>query len=357
MSMIFIRKTTDPMHNVFAFVPGEKINIQVKFVQIPYRYRLQVLDRRKNTRLNRYGKGSEAGIEIDWPIPRTIREEHLGPWQVQIKTDTGISGQTFYVEHKERIEPPLLHAGPSILELLEPGVIPVALEEPAPIIEEVIAEKVAETVTPVTIVKGIGKTYAERLTKISVTTVSDFWNYSDRVHLAEIMRVTDNKLSRMLHEAEILLNKEMERPIIPSSEQVAVITNDLQSIRGVGPKTVEKLATLGIKSKSDLAAYKDVDTLRKTLRMSVERLVKLLSSAGKVDAPSLIAEPEIIDPRSQSVTQVKGIGVKTAQQLNSAGVATIGDLINSNVDDLVQRTNFSKKRLNFWQLQAKKLIR
>ena len=58
MSTISIRKTKEPMHNVFAFIPGEKINIQVKFGdQIPNHYRLQVLDHRNNSRLNRYGKG------------------------------------------------------------------------------------------------------------------------------------------------------------------------------------------------------------------------------------------------------------------------------------------------------------
>lgn len=348
--MIFIRKTTDPMHNVFAFVPGEKIHIQVKFIQIPSRYRLQVVDRRNNTRLNRYGKGSEAGFEIDWPIPRTIRNEHLGPWQVQIKTEAGISGQTFYVEHKERIEPPLLHSGPSILGLLEPEVIPVTLEEPGPIIEEVIAiEEVVETVTPVTVIKGIGKIYAERLTKISVITVSDFWNYTDRVHLAEIMRVTDNKLSRMLHEAEIILNKEPEGP---PSEQVALA--NLQSLRGIGPKTVEKLATLGIKSISDLVAFEDIDTLRKTLRMSVERVSKLLSSAGKVTVPSLAVEPEIIDPRSQSVTQVKGIGPKTAQKLAKRGILTVQDLLDSSFSS-IKGLN-TEKTYNKWKQNAEELV-
>ena len=117
MNKISIQKAEDPISTVFAIIPGDKIRIQVKFGErIPDRYRLQILDHRNNSRLNRYGKGTDEGIDLSWPVPRTIRAEHFGVWKIQIDADTESFCQTFYVEHFERIELPMLYAAPSVAE-------------------------------------------------------------------------------------------------------------------------------------------------------------------------------------------------------------------------------------------------
>ncbi|MHA2407920.1 MAG: helix-hairpin-helix domain-containing protein [Candidatus Ranarchaeia archaeon] len=345
MSSISIWKTKNPMHKVFAVVPGEMINIQVNFGdQIPYQYRLQVLDQRNNSRLNRYGKGSDQGIELSWPIPRTIRAEHHGIWQIQVETDIDSFGQKFYVEHLERIEPPMLVAGPSPLELVEEyGVTPVVTREPYIQVEEPIyASK-----TSVTAIKGIGKTYANRLVKIQVYSISEFLIYPDRISLAEVMRISDTKLHHMLQDAKFLISKEVERPITPDED--IPIPEDLLSISGIGPKSIERLAKLGISSRLDLVNFDDLETLRKTLRMSIPRLTKVLTSIDKsVDFPDVI-QPEALDPLVQPVNSIKGIGPKTAQKLNQRGILTVQDLLNSSFalfKDSTSETTYNKWKKN-----------
>ncbi|MHA1205987.1 MAG: hypothetical protein ACTSSO_00285 [Candidatus Hodarchaeales archaeon] len=72
----------------YTFSPGQTFNFQAKFSEIPHKYHLQILDKNKNTRLNRYGKGSEIGIDFKWPIPKTVKKHHLGIWEISIKSDT-----------------------------------------------------------------------------------------------------------------------------------------------------------------------------------------------------------------------------------------------------------------------------
>lgn len=357
MSSISIWKTKNPMHKVFAVVPGEMINIQVSFGdQIPYQYRLQIKDKRNNSRLNRYGKGSDKGIELTWPIPRTIRDEHLGIWRIQVKTEIFSFDQKFYVEHIERIEPPMLVAGVSPLELVEeyvmtPVVTGEALEmtqeEPIPEAYIQTEEVISPSKTSVTAIKGIGKTYANRLVKLQVFSISEFLAYPDRVSLAEVMRISDTKLHHMLQDAKFLINKEVERP--PPDEDIS-IPEDLLSISGIGPKSIDRLARLGISSRSDLVNFDDLEALRKTLRMSMPRLTKVLVSIGKsVDLPEVI-EPEALDPLVQLVTSIKGIGTKTAQKLNQQGILTVQDLLNSSF--AMFRDSTSEKTYTKWKNNA-----
>ncbi|MFX0122615.1 MAG: helix-hairpin-helix domain-containing protein [Candidatus Hodarchaeota archaeon] len=345
MSSISIWKTKNPMHKLYAVVPGEMINIQVTFGdQIPYQYRLQILDQRNNSRLNRYGKGSDQGFELSWPIPRTIRDEHLGVWRIQVETDIHSFGEKFYVEHIERIEPPLLVAGPSPLELVEEYVTPAVTREPYIQAEELLFT----SKTSVTAIKGIGKTYASRLVKIEVHSISDFLDYPDRVSLAEVMRISDNKLQHMLQDAKFLISKEIERPL--TIEEDTTIPEDLLSIKGIGPKSIERLAKLGISSRSDLIKFDDLESLRKTLRMSMSRLTKVLISIGKpVDFPEVI-EPEVLDPLVHPVTSIKGIGTKTAQKLNQRGISTVQDLLNSSF--ALFKDSTSEKTYNKWKNNA-----
>lgn len=345
MSTIFIRKTKEPMHNVFAFVPGEKINIQVKFGdQIPNHYRLQILDHRNNSRLNRYGKGSDEGIVLNWPIPHTIRDKHLGVWRIQVEMDTGSFGQHFYVEHKERIEPPMLLPAAMPLEAIEEyGITPASYVTPIP------EERILISKTPVAAIKGLGKTYAARLVKIQVYSISEFLNYPDRVSLAEVMRISDTKLHHMLQDAEFLISKEVEPPF-PPDEDVTIIPDDLLSIRGIGPKSVEKLAKLGISSRLDLVNFDDLEGLRKTLRMSMARLTKVLASIGKSVVFPEVIEPEVLDPLVQPVTNIKGIGTKTAQKLSQRGIITVQDLLNSSF--ALFKNSISENTYNKWKKKA-----
>ena len=203
--------------------------------------------------------------------------------------------------------------------------------------------------TPVTAIKGIGKTYADRLSKIQILSISDFWYYPNRVSLAENMRVTDSRLFRMLQDAEILLSQEAEVDALPPDEKIEIVPDDLLSIDGIGSKTVEKLVKLGIKSKSDLMDYDDLETLRKTLRISRGRLGTMLASVGRILAPADVIEPKPVDPLTQAVTSVKGIGVKTAQRLGQRGIMSVQDLLDSSFSALkgvASETSYNKWKHN-----------
>jgi predicted flap endonuclease-1-like 5' DNA nuclease len=390
MSTICVCLAKDPLRRIFAFEPGEKIHINLSFDEelIPNYYRLQILDNRQNSRLNRYGKGSSEIAILNWPIPKTIRKEHLGVWQVWItdRDDEKKSfGQFFFVEHKLRSELPLLE-GIELLNLPEGEIKgPIAVEDEIPVTQsedEVIVQAEepiteiyegfiedysspeSEIITPdtittkehivtsaqlVTVIKGLGKTYAGRLAKISIYTLSEFWYYSDRDHLADVMRVSDRKLSVMMLDAEILLSQEAEKSTIPvKEEQIEVIPDDLLSINGIGHVSVDRLLKLGITSKSDLLDYEDLERLRKTLRMSKSRLERILASIGRIIAPLEAKEPRILDPMIQPVVNIKGIGIKTAEKLNRNGIITVKDLLASNFPDLtgIPKNSYLKWRKN-----------
>ena len=74
--------------NLYSFNPGDSICFSANFTLIPLKYRLQILDQKENTRLNHYNSGTNKGIFIRWRIPYSLREDHLGIWQIVIDTDT-----------------------------------------------------------------------------------------------------------------------------------------------------------------------------------------------------------------------------------------------------------------------------
>ena len=72
----------------YTFSPGQTFNFKARFSEIPHKYHLQICDKNKNTRFNRYGKGSIKGINFKWPIPKTVKKQHLGIWEISIASDT-----------------------------------------------------------------------------------------------------------------------------------------------------------------------------------------------------------------------------------------------------------------------------
>ncbi len=342
MSSIDISLANDPLQKCYAFAPGEKLRILVTFEDpIPEKYRLQILDKRNNTRLNRYGKGSDQGIMLDWLIPTTIRNEHLGMWYIQVEdypTNKLISKSLFYVEQQQRIEAPLLYSGPTVLGLPDSILVPIPVEQ-----ED-------DLHIPVTAIKGLGKTYASRLIKIEIVSVYQFLHYPHRIKLAETMRVTDKKLDQMLENANNLLKQEIIEPIV--SKKIIVETESLLSLPGIGPKSVEKLAKLGIYTRSDIVVFEDLNAIRKTLRMSTIRFNKILRLIGRV--PVIDKVKISPDPLTHSVINIRGIGVKIVEKLSSKNIETVKDLLNSSFSALKDIT--SEKTYQKWIKSAESYI-
>ncbi|NHJ01308.1 MAG: hypothetical protein EAX86_04155 [Candidatus Heimdallarchaeota archaeon] len=360
MSMICICLTEDPLAKVFSYVPGQRLNISINFPEdsIPDYYRVKILDHRKNSRFNRYGKGSSEISINNWPIPQNIREEHYGVWQVWIddkKNQIQPFGTFFFVEHTKRVELPLLASGVPIMMIELP--VEVKITEPIPISEQAAVVEGSQLSTtievteniPVTKIKGLGKTYATRLAKLSIYTVTDFWNHTDRIELAEIMRITDKKLASMLQEAELILGESTEKVYIKEEVEEGVIPDDILSVKGIGPKSAERLASIGILTKSDLLDFENVEELRQTLKVSTEKLSDILASIGRILKPIEVKPISDMDPLSQPITIIHGIGAKSAEKLAKIGIFTVNDLINSSDMDLkgvITHSQYSKLKTN-----------
>ncbi len=378
MPSICICLADNPILSVFAFKPGERVNVHVSFENdlIPGRYRLQILDHKQNSRLNRYGKGLSDILVNNWPIPTAIRDEHLGIWQVKVDSVKNIRevrkagreigqslsfSQIFFVEKSVRVEFPLL-GGDIIYQL--PELVPIVEEE---IISEIspletvieVKEEVdvstldSEVITAISVIKvrGIGQTYANRLAKISVLTVSDLWNYKNRIYLAEVMRISDKRLEKMLEDAELLLSEKAEeigQKDIKKDEDF--IPDDLQVIKGITPAFVKKLKKIGIKSKTDLLDFKDVDLIKKILDISTNELGEILAPIGRIIEPDMIIKPEVIPPLNQPVINLKGIGKVTEGKINTVGIFTVQELLDSTFELLSGIT--TKKTYLKWMRSA-----
>ncbi|MFX0206514.1 MAG: helix-hairpin-helix domain-containing protein, partial [Candidatus Hodarchaeota archaeon] len=170
----------------------------------------------------------------------------------------------------------------------------------------------------------------------------------DRISLAEAMRISDTKLHNMLQDAKFLVSKEIERPL--TSDEDTNLPEDLLSVRGIGPKSIDRLAKLGIFSRADLVSFEDLEILRKTLRMSISRLINVLESVGKTADFPEVKEPEVLDPLVHRVTSIKGIGAKTAQKLKQRGIITVQNLLNSSYEQFKDST--SEKTYNKWKRNA-----
>jgi hypothetical protein len=102
MKEFSLNSADDTQKVLYTYFPGQKLSFTAKFSQIPHRYRLQILDRKENARFNRYGKGSENGIDLQWPIPKLLRNRHFGLWQIAIESDKEKFQMFFEVKNQEK---------------------------------------------------------------------------------------------------------------------------------------------------------------------------------------------------------------------------------------------------------------
>ncbi len=80
-----------------VFKPGQKLYFEVQTAFKMDKYHIRILDQSNNSRLTCYGKTSNK-ITLEWPIPKTINERHLGIWQLQFKSGSDSYSLFFYVK-------------------------------------------------------------------------------------------------------------------------------------------------------------------------------------------------------------------------------------------------------------------
>jgi predicted flap endonuclease-1-like 5' DNA nuclease len=155
------------------------------------------------------------------------------------------------------------------------------------------------------------------------------------------MRISDTRVMKMLQEAEIILSEEADEVTRIETEKLEdYIPDDLSTVYGIDQKSIKILASIGIKSKTELLNYEDITLVRKKLRISDEKMRKIFSSVGRIIEPEKVRKPISLAPLEEDVTKVKGIGVVTARKLNSVGIKTIQKLLDSKYEDVQNLTTF-----------------
>ena len=84
-----------------------------------------------------------------------------------------------------------------------------------------------------------------------------------------------------------------------------------------------------------------------TMEITLARAPKKTETEDKEEKPTVKEHPE-------RLTDIKGIGAKIAEQLESAGINTIRDLANSDPTKLSKHLQISEKRLSRWVGEAAK---
>jgi len=125
----------------------------------------------------------------------------------------------------------------------------------------------------VTLVKGIGKVATKKLNSVGIITVQDLFE-SDFDVVKEV--VTKKQYEKWMINASILLKKPVKIKLQKELQETSA--NDLLSLPGIGPKTLEKLNALNINTRDNLVEFVEQEKLRKILRMSDARFNLFIKS-------------------------------------------------------------------------------
>jgi predicted flap endonuclease-1-like 5' DNA nuclease len=170
------------------------------------------------------------------------------------------------------------------------------------------------------------------------------------------MRINDKRLEKMMQEAEIILSEKADEKIsIELEKSEEIVPDDLTSVGMLDIKTIRKLEAIGVKNKSDLLNFEDISILRTTINTSSEDFRSILASVGKIIEPDDVRKPIPVEVSDQPVTSVKGIGQVTARKLNSVGILTVKQLIESNFDMMKEIS--TKKQYQKWVKNASSLLK
>ena len=151
------------------------------------------------------------------------------------------------------------------------------------------------------------------------------------------------------------IGKSVDFPKDIEPEVLDPLAQLVTSVKGIGTKTAQKLKQQGIVTVQDLlnssfTLFKE-STSEKTFNKWKRNAAIFAGQKYEIPPPSTVVPADEL-----SLTSITGVGAKTAQQLNTAGIMTLKDLINCDLEELSDKIRVSKKRLTKWQAQAEKLI-
>ncbi|MFW9915691.1 MAG: helix-hairpin-helix domain-containing protein [Candidatus Thorarchaeota archaeon] len=208
-------------------------------------------------------------------------------------------------------------------------------------------------------IAGIGVATANKLNAAGIGSISDLLAATDQIpRLAQQTRLSPKRISKWITLAHAMLGSPGVVPSIQlTTSKKEPTALDLQDLRGVGPATAKKLVNAGITNLEELvachsalqeAAQKTGLAPSKLSRWIQEASTKLGKEVPAVEIPKELKKPL----KKAGLEAVKGIGPATAKKLQSAGIETISQLIESqtssqtSIKQISIETGISVNRLN-----------
>ncbi len=247
-------------------------------------------------------------------------------------------------------------------------------------------------------IKGMNRTYAEKLVNFGILTLEDLCK-EDATILSQDLKISDNVISiwiedalrltgkpapskkqkakakkeRVIEEpsekleekpvevpAEKLEEKPVEKPAKKPKEKVKEevkeekkATPTIKDIPGIGKGDLKELKDLGITTieqliKEDATEVASITGLEQATiqrwMADARQLIGAPSEPVKPKEEILPTEVKIEDPLTE-LLKITGMGKKTAEKLIKAGIKNSTELINADVKDLAKKSKISEKDL------------
>ncbi len=201
---------------------------------------------------------------------------------------------------------------------------------------------------PPSAIPGIGPTIEKILVNFGYTSVMDIAN-SDVQTLTENIKISEKRANDWINNAKIILEKQKGNAAVDKveDEKEVDITIDKEKmekvkgipvikIKGIG-KTIEtKLNIIGIYTVNDLINT-EIGELSKKTGISEKRIKAWINGINSLDTKQ--------DTKDEmELTKISGVGKKTAEKLNNAGITSIKKL--ATTTDIEQLSKISSISIN-----------
>jgi len=96
----------------------------------------------------------------------------------------------------------------------------------------------------------------------------------------------------------------------------------------------------------------DLETAKDTVAQQRTKIRSLTAERDKLDAELKVTQEKLVHALAPDITEVKGIGAKTADRLREMGIRDVIDLLKTSPDELATRTEVPPKVIAKWFEQA-----
>ena len=190
-------------------------------------------------------------------------------------------------------------------------------------------------------IEGVGDKYAKDLEKAGIADVED------------LVKITWSGLKELAESTKISLK------LLEKWQDIA----ELMKIDGVGPEYSQVLNLVGIDSTKELAYRSPEKTLEKIVAHdkdqpdTIRNMPEIKQITGWIDEAKKMydVQKEKSAPKGTPIIEIEGVGKKWGKTLESAGFASVENLVGIDRDaikDLAGKTKISEKLIDKWAEHA-----